>query len=104
MTSRRIIEQPTSVAQRLREVTDCEAAARGKRFELVAQLRNEHGWNWQQIGAELGITKPGSTQGLCRARGREPPPQHGGRPGAVRDRASLRDAFDTAPARQRTQG
>jgi len=53
-------DQPTSVAQRLREVTAHEAAARGQRFDLVAQLRNEHGWSWQQIGAELGITKQGA--------------------------------------------
>ena len=53
-------DQPTSVAQRLREVTAREAASRGQRFDLVAQLRNEHGWSWQQIGAELGITKQGA--------------------------------------------
>ena len=53
-------DQPASLAQRLREVTAREAAARGQRFELVAQLRNEHGWSWQQIGAELGITKQGA--------------------------------------------
>ena len=53
-------DQPTSVAQRLREVTAREAAARDQRFDLVAQLRVEHGWSWQQIGAELGITKQGA--------------------------------------------
>ncbi len=51
--------QPITVTQRLREVIAHGAAARGQRFELVAQLRNEHGWSWQQIGAELGITKQG---------------------------------------------
>ena len=63
MVLRRITEptnQPASVAQRLREVTAHEDAARGRRFDLVAQLRNEHGWSWQQIGAELGITKQGA--------------------------------------------
>lgn len=63
MTLRRTTQptdQPASVAQRLREVTAREAAARGQRFELVAQLRNDHGWSWQQIGAELGITKQGA--------------------------------------------
>lgn len=63
MALRRITEptdQPTSVAKRLREVTAREVAARGQRFDLVAQLRNEHGWSWQQIGAELGITKQGA--------------------------------------------
>jgi len=52
--------RPASATQRLREVTAREAAARSQRFELVAQLRNEHGWSWQQIGAELGITKQGA--------------------------------------------
>ncbi len=51
--------QPNTVTQWLREVIAHEAAARGQRFELVAQLRNEHGWSWQQIGAEFGITKQG---------------------------------------------
>lgn len=63
MTSRRVTEptdQPTSVAQRLREVVAYEAAARGQRFDLVAQLRNQHGWSWQQIGAELTISKQGA--------------------------------------------
>jgi hypothetical protein len=63
MALRRITEprdQPASVAQRLREVTAREAAARGQRFDLVAQLRNEYGWSWQQIGAVLGITKQGA--------------------------------------------
>lgn len=49
-----------SVAQRLRDVVAYEAATRGERFELVTRLRNEHGWSWQQIGAELGITKQGA--------------------------------------------
>lgn len=48
--------QPTSITQRLREVTALEAAARGQRFELVAQVRTEQGWCWQQIGAELAIS------------------------------------------------
>ncbi len=63
MTLRAITEptdQPDSIAQRLREVVAHEAEAQGQRFDLVAQLRNEHGWSWQQIGAELGITKQGA--------------------------------------------
>ena len=65
MASRRTAQpmnQPTSITQRLREVTALEAAARGQRFELVAQLRTEHGWSWQQIGAELNITKQGAAK------------------------------------------
>jgi len=65
MASRRTTQptnQPTSIIQRLREVTALEAAARGQRFELVAQLRTEHGWSWQQIGAELNITKQGAVK------------------------------------------
>jgi len=48
--------QPTPITQRLREVTALETAARRQRFDLVAQLRTQHGWSWQQIAAELGIT------------------------------------------------
>jgi hypothetical protein len=54
------IDQADSVVRRLRKVTAHEAAARGQRFDLVAQLRNQLGWSWQQIGAELGITKQGA--------------------------------------------
>lgn len=54
--------EPPSVVQQLRDVIAHEAAARGQRFDLVAQLRNEHGWSWQQIGAELGVTKQGATK------------------------------------------
>lgn len=31
-------------------------------FDLVAQLRTEHGWSWQQIGAELNIAKQGAVK------------------------------------------
>jgi hypothetical protein len=65
MASRRTTQptnQPTSITQRLREVTALEVAARGQRFDLVAQLRTEHGWSWQQIGAELKITKQGAVK------------------------------------------
>jgi hypothetical protein len=37
-------------------------AARGQRFDLVAQLRIEHGRSWQRIGAELNITKQGAVK------------------------------------------
>ena len=63
MASPRITEptdQPAAIVQRLREVVACEAAARDQRFDLVAQLRNQHGWSWQQIGGELAITKQGA--------------------------------------------
>ncbi|WP_331948650.1 hypothetical protein [Pengzhenrongella sp.] len=65
MASRRTTpptNQPISIIQRLREVAALEAAARDQRFDLVAQLRTEHEWSWQQIGAELGITKQGAVK------------------------------------------
>jgi hypothetical protein len=31
-------------------------------MDLVVQLRTEHGWSWQQIGAELNITKQGAAK------------------------------------------
>lgn len=65
MVSRRTTpptNQPASITQRLREVAALEAAARGQRFDLVAQLRTEHRWSWQQIGAELNISKQGAVK------------------------------------------